>query len=360
MRRVSIAELVRQTGLSRATIDRALNGRSGVHARTRKVVEDTLERLSQGEQGESTGTSSLVSADPCTDPGANLEADIVLRIGHGMMEQLHNTRAALGLDGLRVHDLYQQSDADVLDTVRSLCANLERPLVLTVKNTEALLAVLQQARKRGKRIVSFVSDLHHDARDAFVGIDNRMAGQSAAHVLGMQLGHRDARVAIVLGDYAFRCHEDREIGFRALLRSNFPRLTVVDVVKGGDSAAQTHGALAALLHKHGTPDAIYNVAGGNKGIARALEEAGIEHSVTVLSHEANHITGPLMVRGVIDYVIAQHPQALLKRLYRVLDEQRGQRDMSSRERDNEMNTVNFAVYTRYNLPDFANPKQLGY
>ena len=45
MRRVGIADIMRETGLSRATVDRALNGRGRVHARTRAAIEETLRRL---------------------------------------------------------------------------------------------------------------------------------------------------------------------------------------------------------------------------------------------------------------------------------------------------------------------------
>jgi hypothetical protein len=34
---------------------------------------------------------------------------------------------------------------------------------------------------------------------------------------------------VIVGDYAFRCHEDREIGFRAYLRTAFPEVVLADV-----------------------------------------------------------------------------------------------------------------------------------
>ena len=45
MRRVTVADIMRETGLSRATVDRVLNGRARVHDRTRAVVEETVARL---------------------------------------------------------------------------------------------------------------------------------------------------------------------------------------------------------------------------------------------------------------------------------------------------------------------------
>ena len=73
MRRVTVAEIMRETGLSRATVDRVLNGRGHVHDRTRAVVEDAFRRLSMPE----------VSA-----PAGPPVADIALRVGKGMMAQM--------------------------------------------------------------------------------------------------------------------------------------------------------------------------------------------------------------------------------------------------------------------------------
>jgi LacI family transcriptional regulator len=45
MRRVTVAEIMRETGLSRATVDRVLNGRGRVHPRTQHVIRETIGRL---------------------------------------------------------------------------------------------------------------------------------------------------------------------------------------------------------------------------------------------------------------------------------------------------------------------------
>ena len=64
---------------------------------------------------------------------------------------------------------------------------------------------------------------------------------------------------MIVGDYAFRCHEDREIGFRAYLRTAFPEVVLADVARGEDSPQQTRRATLDLFAVH--PEiAVYNVA----------------------------------------------------------------------------------------------------
>jgi Periplasmic binding protein domain len=122
--------------------------------------------------------------------------------------------------------------------------------------------------------VTLVSDLAHNARDAFIGIDNRMAGQTAAFVLGTFFTTGAAKVGVMLGDYDFSCHEDREIGFRNWLRANFPNIQIVDIAKTDDSPERTFEATTILLRENPEIDGIYNVAGGNAGLAEAIRDTG--------------------------------------------------------------------------------------
>jgi Periplasmic binding protein domain len=108
------------------------------------------------------------------------------------------------------------------------------------------------------------------------------------------------KVGVIVRDYAFRCHEDREIGFRAYLRTAFPEVVLADVARGEDSPEQTRRATLDLFAVHPEIAAVYNVADGNLGLASALEELGHANDVIVVTHEANRITIPLLKKGTMD------------------------------------------------------------
>jgi LacI family transcriptional regulator len=177
LRRVSVADIMRETGLSRATIDRVLNGRGRVHPRTREAVEATLQSLRAPEVGAGRH---------------RVRCDVILRIGRGMMGQMRSAWDEANPDG-RFLDMYQASDREIIAKVIELSDDPERALIITAKNSEGLVDALRRARARGKRIIALVSDLHPDARDGHVGIDNRAAGQTAAYLIGRALGDRPMR-----------------------------------------------------------------------------------------------------------------------------------------------------------------------
>lgn len=329
MRRVSVADIMRETGLSRATVDRVLNRRGSVHPRTRAVVEETLGRLSS----------------PGGEVALTPVADIAMRVGKGMMTQMRQAWAAADVRGI-FEDLHLASEEAVLRRVEGLCRDVTRPLILTAKNSDRLTAVLRQARGRGKRIIAMVSDLAPAARDGFVGIDDRAAGQTAAFLIGRMLGDRPTTVGVVLGNSAFRCHEDREIGFRTGLRANFPKVVLAAEAQGEDSAELTREAVARMLRAQPALAAIYNVGGGNVGLVEALRQTGRAGDVLIVGHEANNVTLPLLRDGGMDFVIASPQKALL-------DEALRRATSPAEAPQPDQTLVDFGVYTRFNLPSFS-------
>ncbi len=324
MPRIAIVDIMRETGLSRATVDRALNARGKVHARTRALVQETLQRLARPQ---------TAAASPA--------ADILLRIGQGLMLQLRGAWERARPEG-RFLDLRRADEATVLAAIEAHCADLSRPLIVTAKNTDPVVARLAEARRAGKRVIAFLSDINPAARDAFVGIDNRAAGQTAAFLIGRALGDGPTSVGVVVGNAAFRGHEDREIGFRTTLRAQFPKIALAGEAFGEDDSDLTREAVTRLMRDQPKLGAIYNVGGGNRGLVEALRAAGRGDDLLVVAHETNAVTTPLLRDKSIAYALASDPAVLLAEALRVAAD-----PSASAE------GLDFGVYTRFNLPSFA-------
>jgi LacI family transcriptional regulator len=160
------------------------------------------------------------------------------------------------------------------------------------------------------------------------------------------MGGKPAKAAVVVGDTSFRCHEEREIGFRNRLRANFPDVAITGEARGQDSPALTHESVLRLLKDQPSLSAIYNVGGGNMGLVEAIRGAGRAQDMIVVVHEMNHITVPLLKEGQVDFAIAGNPAEQLKEAIR----------LASTEKPGamrEMTIQDFYVFTRFNVPGFA-------
>jgi LacI family transcriptional regulator len=252
--------------------------------------------------------------------------------------------AAASLQAVASH-----SDEETLELIRSLSPGCDG-LAVVSKNTEPLKATLAELRAAGKPVVALVSDLDPVARSAYAGIDNRAAGQLAGFLAGRCLERvAEAKVAVVVGYFAYRCHEDREIGFRSLLRQRFPHIELVEVLKGEDSPEATYDAARRLLQKRPDIAGLYNVAGGNRGLAQALSENPPARRPLLISHEVNEVTEPLLRAGVIDFLITQDLEALVRTARQLLVELQ-----LAKGPVRELNHLPFQLVSEFNLfPDSA-------
>src|SRR4030095_4378377 len=79
-------------------------------------------------------------------------------------------------------------------------------------------AAAQRLVRRGIPLVTLVTDLPASGRLAYVGMDNRAAGATAAYLVEQWLGDRPGNVLVTLSSGFFRGEEEREMGFRGALR----------------------------------------------------------------------------------------------------------------------------------------------
>ncbi|MFM0063961.1 LacI family DNA-binding transcriptional regulator [Paraburkholderia aspalathi] len=304
----TLKQLMEMTQLSRATIDRALNNRPGVHPRTRSAVDAALRQLDAG--------SPAHLAIPVAQ--RNYAFRLLAQAGDAFTEELMRCAAELEDDfaaagaRLEVVNCVGVSDNDVAAQV-SVAADEADGIAIICTNTAATTAALRKCMAAGKSVVTLVTDVDADARHTYVGVNNRAAGQSAAFLIGRHLqAHPSPDVAVVVATFSYTCHEDREIGFRSLIRQRFPNVNLVEVIKGADSGAATYEATRRFLDEHGKLDGIYNVAGGNEGLAAALREYSLAGQTVYVTHEVNRITEPLLRADAIDYLLTQDLRLMLR------------------------------------------------
>ena len=114
----------------------------------------------------------------------------------------------------------------------------------------------------GIRLVTILSDVPTVRRSAYVGIDNRIAGRTAALLMGRFLGARSGSIAMIVGSRSYRGHEEREMGFRSVLSEEYPNLSVQGAVEINDEPEASYRATTRLL------------AGGGEAAGHLLHRGG--------------------------------------------------------------------------------------
>ena len=122
------------------------------------------------------------------------------------------------------------------------------------------------------------------------------------YLTGQVIGDREGKVLLVYSA-PYRVQEERELGFRRVLRSEFPKLSVVERVNSHDDSDLVYRNMGRYIEEHGSPAGIYNVAGGNIGVGKAITEFGLAGNLVFIGHELNANSRHLLETGVMNFVI---------------------------------------------------------
>ena len=265
-RRHRVTDIAAQAGLSRATVDRVLHGRPGVRRETVTQVERAVEELDrQQAQVELSGRAlilDLVMQAPTRFAVASQRA---------LESELRSLRPAVVR--VRSHLSEASAPAEAAATLDDVRRRGSQGVVLKAPDHPDVAAAVDRLVAAGVPVVTFVTDVPGSRRSAYVGVDNRAAGATAAYLVTQWAG-TTGDVLVTLSSSSFRGEEEREHGFREALTRLAPARGVVEVSGTDGLDASVLAAAREALHVNGGIDAVYSAGGGNNAILDAFAEVG--------------------------------------------------------------------------------------
>jgi LacI family transcriptional regulator len=135
-------------------------------------------------------------------------------------------------------------------------------------------AAAARLSRAGIPVVTLVTDLPDSGRVAYVGVDNRAAGASAAYLLGLTLGRGPGSILVSVSSSYFRGEEEREMGFRSAMRTMHPDRALVEISETDGLDEALRSRVGAALASHPDIVAVYSIGGGNVATIEAFDTAG--------------------------------------------------------------------------------------
>jgi LacI family transcriptional regulator len=294
--KVKIADLAKQAGVSTATVDRVVNQRSGVRPETRDQVLSVADRL-----GYLISNHAPITLDFLLPGSTNTYLKL---LAQSLQEQDDLPVKAR----VRVHRTERFSDPDaVCRKLLSLRGDTDG-IGMIVMDHPKVREAIRKLNAANIPLLTMVSDIPDVTRIGYIGVDSRAAGRLAGHLLGKFIKSRRCQVALFAGSLSYRDHSEREFGFRQVLAEDFPGFVIVQLQENFDDWKRNYATTKKLLKARPDLGGIYNIGGGNRGIAQALEEAGRADQVVFIGHEFTEHTRRFLLSGVMDAVIDQNPR----------------------------------------------------
>ncbi len=342
MARPTVHDIARHANVSLATVDRVLNERPGVRAKTIERVQEAVSAL---------GYMRDLHA-------ANLARQRLYRIVFAVpsirskfMEQLeaeiHRAQVNQLAERCRI-DIVHLPSTDTHQLVTEL-ARLEVEsidgLAIMAPETPRLRDQIIHLRQAGVAVVPIVSNLPNSGCAHFVGINNVGAGRTAALLLGRFAGTATGTVAVIAGSMAQHDHAERRFGFDLVMHEQFPGLKVLPTIECWDRAELVDLRAREVLARVPDLAGIYSVGAGVSGLAAALADRNDRRRLAVVVHELTAISNDALRRGLFDAVIAQDIGHIVRSAVRVLLASK-----EGRALDPAQERIRTEIFVKENLP----------
>jgi LacI family transcriptional regulator len=308
--RYKIREIAQQSGLSKATVDRVLNDRPGVRENTRAEVMEAIADLDkQRTQLRLNGRRYLI--------------DVVMQTPRRFSDEF---RAAVehelptfapALLRARFHLWEQGPPIQMVKTLSRIRAS--HGVVLKAQDEPAVAEAIDALIASGVPVVTYTTDVPNSGRCAYVGIENRAAGVTAAYLIRQWLGSARSDVLVTLSGNAFRGEEEREAGFRTGLRGSGRQIITVS---RADSVDAVNDNLLRVLDENRSVRAAYSIGGGNTATLAAFDRLGLRCRAFI-AHDLDADNCRLLRAGRISAVLHNDLRADANAAMRLILQARG-------------------------------------
>ena len=301
-KKVSIQKIAEIANVGTATVDRALNNRTGVKKTTKMKILNALHYLEK-------------------DLGKKKKIFLLCQSGNAYNNTLKETLKEIVLK----NQSFQVSSKFIL-TKEKITHDLKQGILkknhydgLIIVSTENKIVneIVSEFSIKRKPVITLTSDLSETNRHAYVGNDQVAAGSTAAKLLTSLMRNKRGEILMIISQ-PFRCQQERELGFKKILRYEFPKIKITETIQTTDTSEESYKHVKKYIKDNGPPQGIYNITGGNLGVADALKELGA-HDVHFVGHELNSNTKMLLKSDRMDYVIGHDVKYELKKSFKLIE-----------------------------------------
>lgn len=302
--KVTIKQIAEMAGVSRGTVDRALNNRPGVKAE----VQENIKRIAK-EMGYKPNLAAKALAGKRYSEkkiGVLLNSE-----GNPFFDEvIHGVKAALSTYeefGLKsIIRTMKGYDVDLqLAYLSELVNEGVNGIVMSPLNAPEIVHRINELAEMNIGVVTINTDVLDSKRLAYVGCRYTKSGTVAAGLMGLMNNGQKERYAIVGSSKKNLAVERRISGITETIRTEFPWIEVTDILENEDSDTVSYTVVKELLSKRKELEGICFAGAGNEGGIEAVLECG--KKIKLLTFDLTDAVKRFLKENVVSATICQEP-----------------------------------------------------
>lgn len=336
----TVNDIARHAGVSLATVDRVLNARPGVRRVTIDRVNKAIEEL-----GYIRDTAAANLARRRIYRFVFLLPDIKSEFIDALQGQINTQAVALSAERalLRVRRVAAFDSRAIVMALDDLNPRETNGVALIGPETPAIRDAIGRTRARGIVVVALLSDLPSSERDHFIGVDNTLAGQTAAQLMGRFIHAEKGRILVLTNSRLARDHLERRHGFDKIIATQFPRFRVLPSIESRDDKMLAEHIMPELLNTWNDIRGIYATTSTDHGLVEFLVEQPLE--IVVIAHELTPSSRNALESGVFDALICQDTGHIVRSAVRLM-----RATIDSAPYNETQERIRIEIFLRENLP----------
>lgn len=316
--RPTTKDLARHAGVSRATVDRVLNGRAGVHEKTINAVNKAIKELGF--------VRNLSAANLAKGRIYRFEFLLPDRGGEfqdTLVAEIEDLQSAVRADGIQItcRRALRRDPHRVVETLAAIDAQKVDGVAIMAPDSPQVRDAMQRLIERGVSVVRVISGGPSNDQMECVGIDNLAAGATAARLLGGFTKATEGNVLVVAEAMNASDSAQRRLGFDRTLAMRFPNLNALPTLETHGDTARAESIIRAAYRNRETIVGAYVMSSEASGPLTTLSELGHSRDQTIIAHERTPYTLELLRAEKVDALITQNPGHVIRSAARLLKSQ---------------------------------------
>ncbi|MEX1377539.1 MAG: LacI family DNA-binding transcriptional regulator [Eubacteriales bacterium] len=299
---ITIKEIAKLAGVSRGTVDRALNARGGVNPDVEKKI---LEIAQEHGYTPNLAAKSLAMTQQNLSIGVIIYSednhffDPVIEGINAASEEIKEFGVSVSISKISGFDVDKQ-----LQKIDQLINSGINALAITPINDDRIIKRLEEIEDLP--IIALNTYIKGEHSIDYIGCDYFKSGQTAGAMMGL-FSKGIGNLLVVTGSHHIYGHNRRVNGFRSVIENEYPSLMIKEVIENNDDDELSYELLKDIIKKDNSINCFFFAAAGVDGGIKALTEMENYRDFIIITNDSSPTREEQIKSGIIDATICQQP-----------------------------------------------------